>query len=987
MRAKIITLIAKMIGNQITGSELSEELFRILFEILAGKVSEKGWEEIKNIFKTGQSETERVLTREKMIEADVPEEEADFVIEEIRSLLSKIEITDEVLSGCKYNHMELGNFLWCTYCEDKEKARVIECEKGIKGGLTAVAKVWIELKFADPEFEKKCLARVDIKTDYIISQLENMQKEIKHMNNKNSRMERQKITTHMSSSSGESGRTEQKTEDVSGREDSDNEEASPDEINIYLAASRNDFQDNIEILKEFIEEQNACQKAVRLILQEHDGAGQKMQDCKYCYMLVGDRVEKWMQEVYEQAYRLNPGGVCPDECMQLCLFFEKMLDEELAGTDDSRRKLENRYKKDFSQTPFYFSNINRIKLDMLQKLRKKAPDVKFSTKSIIQFQNNKAFEEACKKCDLLQERYENASKAFDEDKSPEAKKNKETLGEELNSQNEIVEKMEKDIWDNLNLLTDKYQDKNRMDEREAEAIENVIEYGNYDRADSLLQNSRWSLEVAELEQSMKEQKEKVKQFISARRTLISNLKTKDMNSSQENKIIEIYEHITELSKKWQIEYVTLYEFAEFLLNQRDYKKGIEVGENLKCLYGLTDRTPAEGKARMYMLLGDLYYGKKEYEVGRINYEAVFQIFQEGLCRNQELLAQAYNDLSKLLWKTNQLAGAEKGLEKNIKSLEGLAGQEPLIYEPVLASAYNYMAILENRKNRLEEAVKRHREALKIRMRLARKSSSYNFQPEIDLTSSYNNLAFVYKKMGKYQEAEKYYKKSIEIRERSEKQNPYVYRQALALVYSNYSTLLNISGDNEKAQEYCKKAYDLRREIVQANPSYEVELAYTLHEYGIILTDAGMYPQAKEYLEEAIRIRKKRVDKDKMTYGLNLAETYCCYGKLLAQMGDFPPDEEYYRKAERNMRKACDICDEYSKVNKGYDTDKITEIYQSFAILLHERLKNDSEAEEYYEKAVEGWLYLAKQCQQVFEPKRKKAEEALAELRIQIRGRL
>lgn len=59
---------------------------------------------------------------------------------------------------------------------------------------------------------------------------------------------------------------------------------------------------------------------------------------------------------------------------------------------------------------------------MLQKLRKKAPDVKFSTKSIIQFQNNKAFEEACKKCDLLQERYENASKAFDEDKSPEAKK-------------------------------------------------------------------------------------------------------------------------------------------------------------------------------------------------------------------------------------------------------------------------------------------------------------------------------------------------------------------------------------------------------------------------------------------------------------------------------------------------------------------------------------------------------------------------------------
>ncbi|GFI18017.1 hypothetical protein IMSAGC009_03189 [Lachnospiraceae bacterium] len=974
MRAKIITLIAKIVGNQITGSELSEELFEILFQLLAGKISEKGWEEIKNVFRAGKSETERILSREKMIQANVPEAQVDFVIEEIRFLLSKIEITDELLVRCKYNHMELGSFLWETYCEGRKKGSVIECEKEIKNGLTAISKVWIGLKFDDPEFEKKCMARVEIKTDYIISLLENKQ-------------EKRNETVDENSGSRENSQAEQEPVDVSEWKASDGEENLPDEIKIYLAASQGEFQDDIDILKEFIEEQNDYQKAVRLTLQAYDGEGQKIQDCKYCYMLVGGGAEKWMQEMYGEIYKSNPSGARQDENIQLRLFFKNLSDEERADADGSRRELEDRYKKDYAQVPLYFSDINRIKLDILQKLRDKASNVKFSTKSIIQFQNNKDFEKACKECTLLQEQYEKARKAFNKDKSPETKKNRESLGEKLSAQNEVVEKMEKEIWDNLNLLTDKLQNRNGMDAREAQAIESVIEYGDYDRSDGLLRGGKWNREVADLEQAMKEQKEKVRQFISAQRTLISNLKTKKMSSSQEKRIIEIYEYITELSKKWQIEYVTLYEFAEFWLKRREYDKGIAVGENLKCLYGLSDCTSAEDKIRMLMLLGNLYYERKKYKNGKANYKAVFQIFQDGSCKNQELRAKAYNELSKLLWKTNQLAEAEKGLKNNIKSLEILVRQEPQIYEPVLAYAYNYMAILENRKNRLEEAEKRYHETLKIRRRLAVNSSSSNFQPEIDLTSTYSNLAYLYKKMGKYQEAERYYRKAIKIRERGEKQNPSAYRRALAFVYSNFSVLLNVRGDNEEAQKYCKKAYDIRREIKLTDSSYEVEFAYTLYEYGIILTDAGMYLQAKEYLEEAIIIREKWANEDKMTYRLYLAESYCRYGILLAQMGEFPPDKEYDRKAERNMQKACNLCDKHAIVNKGYDADRIAEIYQSFAKFLNERMKKYSEAEKYYEKAVEGLRYLTKQCRQVFEPKLKKAEEALEELQMYIRERL
>ncbi|MDE7332030.1 MAG: tetratricopeptide repeat protein [Lachnospiraceae bacterium] len=984
MKATIFTLIAKMVGKQIFGSELSEELFEILFEILAGKFSEKEFEEIKCFFRAGQSATERILTREVIVEANVPESEADYVIAEIRFLLSKIEITDEVLGRCKYNNMELGGFLWCKYCEAKGQNRDIECEEGIKNGLFSIAKVWMELKFKDPEFEKKCLMRIDIKVDHIITQLENVQKDIKQIKVTNNGLDKTDSKAGTNTFGRENDCAEQILENMPEPEVSVEEESSPDDIKIYLAASQDEFQNDIDKLKEFIEEQNSCQKAAHLSMQCYENKEiANIQECKYFYILIGDKAEKWIQEVYEQAYRLNPSGA-GSECVQLRLFYKNISDEKTLQDDGSRKKLADRYKKDFNQFPVYFSDINRVKLDILQNLRDEAPEVEFSSGSILQFQNNADFKAACKKQDSLQIRYEDARRTFGTEGSLKAKEDMESLGEALKLQKETVRKMEKGIWDNLNLLADKLQNKKDMDAREAEAIESVVEYGNYGNADMLLRSREWDQEITGIEQSMKEQKGKLRQFISAQRTLISNLKTKDMNSGQKHEIIKIYEHITELSKEWQIEYVTLYEFAEFLLNQREYDRGIRVGENLKCLYGLSDSTLAEDKVRLLKLLGDLYYGIKEYKKGKINYEEVFQIFQDGSCGNQELLAQTYNDLSKLLWKTNQLAGAEKGLEKNVKSLERLAQQEPKIYEPVLASAYNYIGILENRKNWLDESVKCHLKVLKIRRRLAEKSSSYNFQPEIDLTSTYNNLAFVYKKMENYQDAEKYYRKSIEIRERNENQNPSVYRPALALVYSNYSKMLNVRGRNKEAQKYCKKAYDIRHELVQTDPAYEVELAFTLHEYGIILTDAGMYRQAKDYIEEAIRIREKRSDKDKMTYGLNLAETYCCYGKLLVQMGDFPPNEEYYRKAEQNMRQACAICDEYARVNKEYDIDKITEIYFNFAMLLSERLKKYSEAEEYYEKAVEGWKRLTKRCQRVFEPKLKKAEDALEELQTRIR---
>lgn len=979
------------VGIAINGISNLKDLLET-FSLLKDKISKQDIDRFKEYI-TGESrKIKKALSREHMLSEGVSEEYVDVVIEETKDFITKVKITDEIRSQCGYENMALAELLWCEYCRIKDKSKFVEYESDLKKGLFAVAKVWNE---PPEESIKTCiefLKRIDSKSSSILMDAKDINKTVKITEQKiedlNSSVGKVNCTTEdtnnmvremhqlfLGKSREEQIAGGQEEYNPEGKEDASEvvallnepkpetaniEEFSPEEITICLVAEPDEFQEDIESLQEFIEEQNRCQNTVQLRMQCCDGKiPPDIEKSKYCYILVGTGMEQWMQETYELAYRLYSDAVYDTECVQLHMCFRTMSAEELLQVNYSGiEEWKNRYRKEFNRISLDFQDINRIKLDMLLNLRTKAPDVVFSTKSIIQFRNHPEFEEACKERDELRRQ-----------------------SEENYATDESTEEIEKDIWNNLELLTRKVQNKSTMDVREVEAIEDIIESGDYEKAEEILRSREWAEEIVTLEQSMREKKEILKQFISSQRTLISNLKTKGTGDEIKAQIIEIYERITDLSKEWNIEYIAMYEFAEFLLDWREYKKGIKVGEELKCLYEQPDCVSAEERARLLKLLGTLCYNDGDYKNGEKYYKEAFDLIQKGSCDNLELRAGICNDLIELFWKTKKYEQAEKGIDKNIASLSRVVESNPEVYQPLLANAYNYRAFIANRRNRLDEAIEYHLKVLRIRNRLAGKSSPYNYQPLMKLTNTYNNLGFVYKKKGDYQKAEKYYTEAIRIRYKQAKRNPSVFLRSLALVYTNYATMLNARGDNEKAQEICKEAYRIRRAIADEKPSYNMALSNTAHEYGIILSDAGehMYLQAQKYFEEAIGIRKDLAKKDKLTYGLDLAETYCCYGKLLAQMGDFPLDEEYYKKAEEKMQKACDFCDTYSEENKDFDTDKTTEIYYNFALLLDKRLKKYSDAEKYYNKAIDGWRYLTKQCQEVFEPKLKKAEAELADL--------
>lgn len=156
--AKMVAIIVKSAVNSKVGSELGKELIGTSID----GVSEKGITEINNFINGRKSKIEHILSEENMKKIYVAEENVDFVIAELKHLLSKVEITDELIRVCRYNPEDLKDFLWSEYRRNKN---IIENESDIEKGLDAVAETLIELVRESKEFENDLLIQISNTVD------------------------------------------------------------------------------------------------------------------------------------------------------------------------------------------------------------------------------------------------------------------------------------------------------------------------------------------------------------------------------------------------------------------------------------------------------------------------------------------------------------------------------------------------------------------------------------------------------------------------------------------------------------------------------------------------------------------------------------------------------------------------------------------------------------------------------------------------------
>lgn len=159
----VVASIVSAVLKSVVGDKLGSGLARDLIGISIDGISEKGINEITDFINKGKSKIDSILSKENMKSMEIPEDNIDYVVAEIKDLLSKINVTDEMLRQCKYDSMNLSAFLWDKYKECKND--YIEYESEIKRCLFAVAEVLIKLVRESDDFEKGTFIHISNSVD------------------------------------------------------------------------------------------------------------------------------------------------------------------------------------------------------------------------------------------------------------------------------------------------------------------------------------------------------------------------------------------------------------------------------------------------------------------------------------------------------------------------------------------------------------------------------------------------------------------------------------------------------------------------------------------------------------------------------------------------------------------------------------------------------------------------------------------------------
>lgn len=169
----ISAVIKSIVGDQV-GNDLANEVIGISVDGLF----EKGMDRVGNFIDDEKAKIEHILSKGNMKAMNIPAENIDYVVAEIKDLLSEVEITDEVLRQCKYDSKKLGIFLWDKYCEYNGNG-YIECKDSIKKCLFVVAEALINIMCKSEEFEKDFLIQISNSVDNTNMEMQKLSNYIK----------------------------------------------------------------------------------------------------------------------------------------------------------------------------------------------------------------------------------------------------------------------------------------------------------------------------------------------------------------------------------------------------------------------------------------------------------------------------------------------------------------------------------------------------------------------------------------------------------------------------------------------------------------------------------------------------------------------------------------------------------------------------------------------------------------------------------------
>ena len=169
--AKVVSIILKYVAN----GKINNEVIKDIADDFIDNGTDVGVDKVKQYIDKKKSEIDNILSRNYMLSIGIPEDEIGYIVAEVKSLFSEIEITDDLLIQCNYNCDKLSNHLLKEY--HKINDIHIEYEIPIRSALFNVVKELINISLEDKDFVKKFLIQINNTADDTNSALKSLQQQ------------------------------------------------------------------------------------------------------------------------------------------------------------------------------------------------------------------------------------------------------------------------------------------------------------------------------------------------------------------------------------------------------------------------------------------------------------------------------------------------------------------------------------------------------------------------------------------------------------------------------------------------------------------------------------------------------------------------------------------------------------------------------------------------------------------------------------------
>lgn len=659
-------------------------------------------------------------------------------------------------------------------------------------------------------------------------------------------------------------------------------------IKLFIASSIVEFAQERASLSDFIRSLNdiyvprgiyfqltICEDFSNAVAKDRKQAeyNQTIREAQYFYILFGrgsDRADDaiYTIEEFDTAQNQFRKAGAP----KIYTYFRQLPEGESASKNI--RDFMNRLDQEIGHYYSTFGNVDTIKLNMLLELTRdqtvggtvKVEDgmasldgnKMFSVADIPLYSKNETVQKLLAQKAQLED--EMSKLALEYANSPDGDAMQRLLAnsEQRNKIAEQLHTLEMDVLQLFRQSTEKRQLGQSLNWRERDALQ-MIDMGNYEAARTLLEDQTWKKEIRQAEEIIEIKKDAILEYISGQKTLIDTYKAEGNTAENARKIIAVYEDITALATKHQIEPDVLYEYASFLSGQCQYQKSLEIAQRLEHWYALEPDTSAVQRATLSNLMGLDYSAQNDFAAAEEQYQEALKIYRDLSEKSPDVylpaLAMSCNNLALPLFNNRAFEEAEELFREALKIHHSLSEKNPDAYLPDFAISCNNLASLLYDAHSFKEAEKLYREALKIRRELAEKNPDV-YLPS--LATNYNNLAALLYDTGSFKKAESLHREALKIRRQLAEKNPDAYLPDLATSYNNLAALLHTFGSFKEAEKLYREAFEILRELAKKTPkAYLSKLKNLCDKFTVLLEKTGCREEADNLRREVAELYQKQ----------------------------------------------------------------------------------------------------------------------------------